>query len=101
MPRLSDIIGKVIRFKDFGKSTRVQVSRSPEPICTDLQTVHDWLIQRNGNKPYFCLMLQEGEDTTAFLLNPDHTPVIFYDKEPALTEAASLKDPRVWVMELG
>ena len=101
MPKLSDIIGKVIRLKrDSGKAIPVKVTKKPEPIGADMETIHNWLVQRNEDVGFY-LVIQNDKDTTSFLLNEDHTPVVFSEKGSAIDAAVDLNDPRAWVLELG
>lgn len=100
MPKIKDIIGEVLGYIHPKRRVEAKPPTPPKPaICADMLTIYEWLLKYRCQAPFFCLMLQEGFDSS-FLLNNDGEPVIFKDWPIVENERVSLNDPRVWILEI-
>ncbi|RLG45572.1 MAG: hypothetical protein DRN81_01255 [Thermoproteota archaeon] len=98
MPKIMDILGKVIHINMPSPQKEIIPEVSREPICAEMLTIYEWLLKYKGQAPFFCLMLQEGEQSS-FLLKPDGEPAVFKDWSEVNRERDSLKDNNVWILE--
>lgn len=99
MPKIKDILGKAIRFKQPKLQKVVKIPAPPkDAICADMLTIYEWLMKYKGQAPFFCLMLQEQFELS-FLLNPDGEPTIFKEWNVVEQERKNMDDPRIWILE--
>lgn len=99
MPKLMDVIEEVIK---FSIPKRAKKAKSPQPtkeaICVDALVIYEWLLKHKGQIPFFCLMLQEGLESS-FLLEDDGEPAIFKEWQRVDRERENMSDSRVWILE--
>jgi len=99
MPKIKDIIGKVIGYKRPTSQMKVNIPvPKQETVCADLLTVYEWLLKYKGQAPFFCLMLQEGEDSS-FLLNHAGEPEIYKDWNIVQHEKEEINNNNIWILE--
>lgn len=106
MPSIKELLGKNVVtdvisgfFVEHLKKKNVEVQPKRTPVCAEMIAVYEWLETHKCKAPFFCLMLQEGLDTS-FLLNPEGEPAVFNDWEIVDKERDRMKDPNVWILEV-